>query len=88
MIAIPVSSLRDKLKTYLDRVARSFETIVVPRGSSEDDAVVIMSLKEYNALTGTGHLLSRAKKRERSQASIAEMRRGDVIVPKEFNKKR
>ncbi|HQW87586.1 MAG TPA: type II toxin-antitoxin system prevent-host-death family antitoxin [Flavobacteriales bacterium] len=88
MIAIPVSSLREKLKTYLDRVTGSLEVIVVSRGSNEDDAVVIMSLKEYNALTETGHLLATARNRERLRSSIAELEAGKTIAPKEFNKKR
>lgn len=88
MIAIPVSSLREKLKTYLDRVSKSLDVIVVSRGSDEDDAVVIMSIKEYNALTETGHLLATAKNRERLRASIAELESGKTIAPKEFNKKR
>ena len=88
MIAIPVSSLREKLKTYLDRVSKSLDVIVVSRGSNEDDAVVIMSIKEYNALTETGHLLATAKNRERLRASIAELESGKTIAPKEFNKKR
>jgi antitoxin YefM len=88
MIAIPVSSLREKLKSYLDRVSKSLEVIVVSRGSNEDDAVVIMSLKEYNALTETGHLLATATNRERLRKSIAELEAGKAIAPKEFSKKR
>lgn len=88
MIAIPVSSLREKLKSYLDRVSKSMEVVVVSRGSSEDDAVVIMSLKEYNALTETGHLLATAKNRERLRTSIAEMEAGRTVAPKQFNPKR
>jgi antitoxin YefM len=86
MIAIPVSSLREKMKSYLDRVSRSLEVIVVSRGRDEQDAVVILSLKEYNALMETNHLLSSAKNRERLRASITEMGAGKTRAPKEFNK--
>lgn len=86
MIAIPVTTLRDKLKSYLDRVTESFEVIVVSRGSNEDDAVVIMSLKEYNALMETQHLLSTAKNRAWLEESITQMKGGGSLRPEEFNK--
>lgn len=85
MIAIPASSLRQKLKSYLDRVSRSLEVIVVSRGKDEEGAVVIMSLKEYNALTETNYLMATAKNRERLRTSITEMTTGKTRVPKEFN---
>lgn len=86
MIAIPASSLRQRLKTYLDRVSRSLEVIVVSRGKDEEDAVVIMSLKEYNALTETNYLMATVKNRERLRTSIAEMTAGKTRAHKEFNK--
>jgi len=88
MIAIPVSSLRRQLKSYLDRVSKSLEVIVVSRGKDEDDAVVIMSLKEYNALMEMGHLMGTATNRDKLRASLAEMKAGKLIAPKEFNAKR
>lgn len=88
MIAIPASSLRQKLKTYLDRVSKSLEVIIVSRGSNEDDAVVIMPLKEYNALTETGYLMATAKNRERLRKSIVQLEAGKTVAPKEFNTKR
>lgn len=88
MIAIPVTQLREKLKSYLDRVTKSFETIVVSRGSDEDEAVVIMSLKEYNALTETGYLLTTETNRERLRHSLAEVKAGKLIAPAEFNRRR
>lgn len=86
MITIPASSLRQKLKTYLDRVSRSLEVIVVSRGKDEEDAVVIMSLKEYNALTETNYLMATARNRERLRNAIEEMAAGKTKAPKEFNK--
>ncbi len=87
MIAIPASSLRQKLKAYLDRVSKSLEVIIVSRGSNEDDAVVIMPLKEYNALVETGHLMATAKNRERLRKSLAELETGKTVAPKAFNAK-
>jgi antitoxin YefM len=87
MISIPVSTLRDKMKSYLDRVTKSFETIIVSRGSDEDDSVVIMSLKEYNALVETNYLLSSSKNRQWLEESIEQMKQGKVVEPKEFKKR-
>ena len=78
MKAVTISSLRKNLKEYLDKVSQSLEVLIIPR-TKEDDAVVILSLKEYNALTETAHLLSSKANRERLTASIQQYRQGDVI---------
>ncbi|MBX2971498.1 MAG: type II toxin-antitoxin system prevent-host-death family antitoxin [Flavobacteriales bacterium] len=49
MIAIPVTTLRDKLKSYLDRVTKSFEVIVVSRSADENDSVVILPPRRRTA---------------------------------------
>ena len=73
MVSISVSQLRSNIKKHLDFVASSEDIIVVSR-SKKEEAVIIMSLNEYNSITETAHLLSSIKNRARLQESINQLR--------------
>jgi antitoxin YefM len=72
MIIASVSDFRKDIKTYLDKVAKNFETLIINRG--KDSGIVVMSLEEYNSLMATNHELSSRKNEIRLDSAIEKLK--------------
>ena len=72
-----VSEFRKDIKTYLDRVVKNFETLIINRG--KDSGIVVMSLQEYNYLMDTNHELSSRKNEQRLDSAIAKLKSGTTF---------
>lgn len=72
-----VSDFRKDIKTYLDRVVKNFETLIINRG--KDAGIVVMSLQEYNSLMATNHELSSRKNELRLDSAIDKLKNGTTL---------
>jgi antitoxin YefM len=84
MKAITITTLRNNMKKYFDYVSSSKEVVVVPR-KKDEQAVVIMSIDEYNSLKETEHLLSTKSNRERLYESLLQAEKGNLIEYNDSN---
>lgn len=90
MLVLSISKFRNNIKHYVELVTQSMETIIVPRNNEGDeDAVVIIPLKEYNALMETNYLNATRTNRKRLDESIAQLEAGNVMTftPEELQAK-
>jgi len=78
MKAVTISLLRTNMKNYFDEVSATEDILIIPRNNNEDDAVVVISIKEYNALTETAHLMSTDANRKRLERSIDHLNQGNT----------
>jgi antitoxin YefM len=74
MDVVTYSEARAHLKDVMDRVVADKTEIIVTRQKAE--AVVMVSLSEWNSMVETAHLLSSPANAERLRRSIEQMKSG------------
>jgi antitoxin YefM len=84
MDVLTYSDARANLKDVMDRVVDDKTEVIVTRQKAE--AVVMVSLSEWNAMAETTHLLSSSANAERLRRSIEQMDAGrgqerDLVKP-------
>ncbi|UMY64465.1 MULTISPECIES: type II toxin-antitoxin system Phd/YefM family antitoxin [unclassified Flavobacterium] len=77
MFVANISEFRKDIKSYLDRVAKNFETLIINRG--KDSGIVVMSLEEYNSLMATSYELSSRANEKRLDSAIEKLRNGKAF---------
>ena len=75
MVITSVSDFRKDIKSYLDRVSKNFETLIINRG--KDEGIVVMSLEEYNSLMATNHELTSRNNELRLDSAILKLKNND-----------
>ena len=80
MLTTTISDFRQDIKSYLDRVTKNFETLIINRG--KDSGIVIMSLDEYNSLNTTHHELSSKTNEKRLDSAIEKLKKGKTLTKK------
>ena len=80
MLIASVSDFRKDIKSYLDKVAKNFETLIINRGN--ENGIVVMSLDEYNSLMATNHELSSRKNEMRLDSAIEKLKNGNTFEQK------
>lgn len=78
MQVVAYSSFRKNLKKALDRVSDDGELVIINR--NENKNVVLLSLKEYNAIQETLHLLSTENNRNRLLEAIKRSRQNEIEI--------
>jgi antitoxin YefM len=74
MVVTNISEFRKDIKSYFDKVAKNFETLIINRG--KDSGIVVMSLDEYNSLMATNHELSSRINEKRLDSAIEKLKDG------------
>lgn len=71
------TDLRKNLKGYLDSVIDDSETVIINREGNE--AVVMISLEEYNAIKETAYLMQSPEMMKAIRQGVSDVEAGRVV---------
>jgi len=77
MTAITYTAARESLAATMDRVCQDHDPVIITR--NRDQAVVMLSLEDYESLQETSYLLRSPANAKRLLDSIDELNRGKGI---------
>ncbi len=80
MKSITYTAARESLASTIDRVCEDNAPVVITR--NRDQAVVMLSLSEYESLEETAHLLRSPENAKRLLRSIEQLERGKGVRKK------
>ena len=83
MFAVNYTTLRDNMKTYMDRVTDGYETMIVTRKNNKN--VVMISEEVYNNLLENAYIMGNRTNYEWLMESKAQLESGNVSA-KNLNK--
>lgn len=78
MFAVNYTTLRDNMKTYMDRVTDGYETMIVTRKNNKN--VVMISEEVYNNLLENAYIMGNRTNYEWLMESKAQLESGNVSV--------
>lgn len=78
MDAITYTAARQQLAQTMNEVCENHTPVIITRQRAE--AVVMMSLSDYNSIQETAYLLSNPANAERLRASVADAEAGKLIT--------
>jgi antitoxin YefM len=77
MTAMTYTAARENLASTMDRVCADHEPVIITR--NRDQAVVMLSLDDYESLQETAYLLRSPANAKRLIASIESLNAGDTV---------
>lgn len=78
MEAITYTAARENLATTMDRVCDNHDPVIITR--KRDQAVVMMSLEDYESLQETAYLLRSPANARRLSEGIAQLEQGKGVI--------
>ena len=78
MTTTTMRELRANMKAYFDSLEDDKDILLVPR-QGDREAIVIMTLSEYNSIVETDYLLSTKENRTVIEQALKELEGGEVV---------
>jgi len=78
MNTVTLRDLRSNMKTYFDKLEENQDVLIVPR-SGDKEAIVLMTLSEYNSMKETEYLLSSPTNRKIMEQAMIELDGNETV---------